>query len=95
MLLFSQASGTDQVSLYRLTDGVLTVLQTISQEIAAGDTLLLRARGSILESWRRSGSTWTRLGAVSDSTYAGAGYAGVGLRGKKGRLDDFGARSLV
>ena len=37
--------------------------------------------------------TWSRLGIVSDTTYAAAGYAGVGLRGTTGRLDDFGART--
>jgi hypothetical protein len=30
--------------------------------------------------------------SVTDSTYTGAGYAGVGIRGKTGRLDDFGGR---
>ena len=37
-------------------------------------------------------STWTLLGSVADSTYGAAGCVGVGIRGKTGRLDDFGAR---
>jgi hypothetical protein len=92
MLRFVQASGTDQIFLERFTDGALTTLGTIGQDIAAGDTLLLRAQGSTLEAWRKNGATWTRLGAVTDSTYPGAGYIGVGIRGRTGRLDDFGGR---
>ncbi len=38
------------------------------------------------------GTTWNRASRVNDSTYTGAGYAGIGIRGKTGRLDDFGAR---
>jgi hypothetical protein len=64
----------------------------MSQELAVGDVLLLRVTGSTLEAWLRSGIVWSRLGSVVDSTYSGAGYVGVGIRGKTGRLDDFGAR---
>jgi len=92
MLLFSQLSGTDQIALYRITDGALTQLATANRELAAGTRLLLRARGDTLEGWAREGSTWTRVTSATDSTYAGAGYAGIGIRGKTGRLDDFGAR---
>ena len=92
MLLFTESSGTDQVALYRITDGVLTSLQTVSREVPVGSRLLLRAQGTALESWVQEGSTWTRLGRVTDSTYGNAGYVGVGIRGKTGRLDDFGAR---
>ncbi len=95
MLLFSQASGTDQVVLYRLSNGALTVLQTVAQEIAAGDTLLLRAEGTRLESWRHDGTAWSRLGTLNDSTYAAAGYVGVGVRGTTGRVDDFGGRTMA
>jgi hypothetical protein len=78
--------------LYRLTNGVLTQLASVNREVAAGNSLLLRAKGSALEAWIRAGSTWTRLSQVTDSTYGGAGYAGLGIRGKTGRVDDFGAR---
>ena len=57
--------------------------------------MLLRVKGSTLEVWRHAGSTWSRLGVVQDTTYAAAGFAGVGIRGTTGRLDDFGARSLA
>ena len=64
----------------------------MSKELASGDTLLLRAKGQSLEAWHKRGTTWTQLGAVNDSTYQAAGRVGVGIRGKTGRLDDFGAR---
>ena len=60
-------------------------LLTINQELAAGDVLLLRVKGSTLEAWRHDGSAWSRLGVVQDSTYAAAGYVGVGMRGTTGR----------
>jgi fibronectin type 3 domain-containing protein len=92
VLLYNQLSGTDQVLLYRMTNGALTQLASANREVAAGNTLLLRAKGTALETWIRSGSTWTRLSQVTDSTYSGSGYAGLGIRGKTGRVDDFGAR---
>jgi Fibronectin type III domain len=92
VLVYNQLSGTDQVLLYRMTNGALTQLASANWEVAAGNRLLLRASGTALESWIRVGATWTRLSRVTDSTYTGAGYVGVGIRGKTGRLDDFGAR---
>jgi hypothetical protein len=92
MLSAIQRNGTDEVLLQRVDNGAITTRLTMPQELAVGDTLLLRVRGSALEAWLRRGTTWTRLGVVNDSTYAGAGQVGVGIRGKTGRLDDFGAR---
>ena len=92
MLLYNQLSGTDQVVLYRMTNGAITQLVSVNREVAAGNRLLLRARGTRLEAWIRVGSTWTRVSQATDSTYTGAGYVGAGIRGKTGRLDDFGAR---
>ena len=54
--------------------------------------LEMAANGTALESWIRTGTTWTRLSRVTDSTYTGPGYVGLGIRGKTGRVDDFGAR---
>jgi hypothetical protein len=92
VLRWTQQAGADQLLLDRLTNGAFTNRLTLASEIALGDTLLLRATGPLLEVWRRNGGGWTRLGFASDSTYAGAGYVGVALRGTSGRLDDFGAR---
>jgi hypothetical protein len=94
MLRANQLSGTDEVWLERFNGGA-TRLLTIPQELATGDTILLRAKGSSIEAWRLpSGGSWTRLGVVQDSTYPTAAYVGVGLRGTAGRIDDFGARTI-
>ena len=93
MLLVSQQAATDQATIYRITNSGLTALVTAPQELAVGDTVLLRAKGSTLEAWRHDGSAWSRFGLVQDATYAGAGFSGVGIRGTTGRLDDFGART--
>ena len=94
MLRTTQLAGTDEVYLEREDNGAITRLATLSQELAAGDTLLLRAAGSTVEAWRNNGSSWSRLGSATDSTYAATGAAGIGLRGTTGRLDDFGARTM-
>ena len=84
MLRTIQQAGTDQVLLERIDNGTLVTRLTINQELAAGDTLLLRAKGTTIEAWRNDGSSWTRLGVVTDSTYGAAGYTGIGLRGTTG-----------
>ncbi len=94
MLRTNQLAGTDQVFLERVDNGAIVSRLTVNQELAAGDVVLLRAKGSTIELWRSAGTAWSRLGVVTDTTYAAVGFAGVGLRGTTGRLDDFGARSL-
>ena len=94
MLRTNQLSGPDEVALERIDNGAFVRLRTLNRELAAGDTLLLRVRGSTLEAWHKRGSTWTLLGSASDTTYGAAGSVGIGLRGLTGRLDDFGARAL-
>jgi hypothetical protein len=91
MLRTNQVSGTDQLFLERIDNGVITTLATFSRDLAVGDVLVLRITGSTLEAWHRRGTTWTRVGTASDGRYA-SGYVGVGIRAKNGRLDDFGAR---
>ena len=94
VLRTNQTSGGGEVWLERFNGG-LTRLLTIPSQLAAGDTMLLRAKGSTIEAWRLpSGGSWSRVGFVQDSTYSAAAYVGVGLRGTTGRLDDFGARTL-
>jgi hypothetical protein len=94
MLRTIQQTATDQVVLERVDNGAVVTRLTIAQELAVGDTLLLRAVGPTLEAWRHDGTAWSRLGTVPDSTYAGPGFVGIGLRGTTGRLDDFGARTM-
>ncbi len=90
----NQLSGTDEVWLDRFTGGAGIRLLTISQELTAGDVMLLRVHGTSIEAWRHNGTAWSRLGVVQDATHGSAGYVGVGLRGTTGRVDDFGARGL-
>ena len=92
MLRTNQLAGTDQVFLERIDGGAIVNRLTVSHELAVGDTVLLRVKGSTLEAWRKRGTTWLLLGSVVDTTYSAAGRVGVGIRGKTGRLDDFGAR---
>ncbi|MGH3127765.1 MAG: fibronectin type III domain-containing protein [Gaiellaceae bacterium] len=94
MLRTNQLSGTDQVFIERVDNDVFVNLKTINQELVAGDRLLLRVQGQVLEAWRHDGSAWARLGFAIDSTYAAGGFVGAGLRGTTGRLDDFGARTM-
>jgi hypothetical protein len=93
MLRANQLSGTDEVYLERIDNGTLSTLLTIPHELAAGETLLLRANGPTLEAWSKTGTTWTQLGTTTDTTYTTAGNTGIGIRGKTGRLDTFGART--
>src|SRR5262245_55176204 len=93
MLRTNQLTGPDEVYLERIDNGAFVRRLTINQELSAGDRLLLRVKGSTLEAWRYAGASWSRLGVVQDTTYAGAGYAGIGIRGTAGRLDDFGVRT--
>ena len=93
MLRTTQLAGTDQIFIDRIDNGAVVNRLTVNQELAAGDVLLLRAKGALLEAWRNDGSAWSRLGVVNDPTYAAAGFTGVGIRGTAGRLDDFGART--
>ena len=92
MLRTNQTSGTDQVFLERIDNGSIVGLLVMSKELAVGDALVLRVKGATLEAWHRRGTTWTKLGAASDSRYSADGRVGVGIRGKAGRLDNFGAR---
>jgi len=94
MLRTLQQTGTDELYLERITNGTITRLLTITQELNPGDTLLLRVNGTTLQAWQKTGTTWTQLGTANDTTYTTSGRVGVGIRGTTGRLDDYGARTL-
>ncbi len=93
MLLYTQASGTDQVDDLphheRRADAAGDG-EPRDRRRCAAPASEPRARHS--KHGCGEGSTWSRIARVTDSTYTGAGYAGIGIRGKTGRLDDFGAR---
>ena len=54
MLRTNQLPGTDQIWVERIDNGVFVNRLTLNQELAVGDTLLLRVKGSTLEVWRHS-----------------------------------------
>ena len=88
------ACGNRPDLVERVDNGAVVNRLTVNQELAAGDILLLRVKGSTLEAWRHDGSAWSRLGSSRTRPTRAAGCAGVGMRGTTGRLDDFGARTL-
>src|SRR6185436_19111740 len=94
MLRTLQQTGTDEIYLERITNGTITRLLTITQELTAGDTLLLRTNGTTLQAWQKTGTTWTQLGTTTDTTYTTPGRVGIGIRGTTARLDDYGARTI-
>jgi hypothetical protein len=93
----NNTTGVDQIFLERVAGGGFTTLATINQESLVGDKLRIRAVGSNIEAWRRDNSSgqWAKLGEASDTTYAGGGNLGVGIRGTSGRIDDFGGGSAI
>lgn len=87
----------DQLFLEKIVGGNATVLGTaFSQEMLLDDKLRIRAVGSTIEAWRRDNGTglWTKR-QVTDTTYSGGGYLGVGIRYPSTRLDDFGGGSAI
>ena len=94
MLRTNQLAGADQVLLDRLDGGDDRRTASRSRKSWPPATRFCsRVKGATLEAWRRSVAPPGRYSAVpSDSTYAAAGRVGVGIRGRSGRLDDFGAR---
>jgi hypothetical protein len=84
------------ITIYRIDNTVFTALgAVISWTPSAGDGLGIRIdeTGGVIEAWTRSGSTWTQAGTRSDSTYTGAAFPEIYLRGTLTRVDDFAAGS--
>lgn len=77
-------SGTTGYEMYVRWNGEIrlqrdgTVLARVQTPTpAAGDSFCCQAIGNILYAWvRRSGGSWVLMLAVTDTTYAGAGYIG-------------------
>ena len=95
MLRYQQNSGTDQVFVERIDNGVITTLTTLNREFSINDKLRIRAIGSSIQAWRYDGRGWQYIGVATDGTYPGPGYIGVGLRNASGRLNDFGGGSAL
>lgn len=85
------AAGTDTLSIQRIDNGTGTTLASVSQEFTSGDSFGIRASGSRLELWYRSGSgLWQRLTTATDTTYTNGGYISLTLVGSAVRGDNFG-----
>ncbi len=64
MLRTNQQREPTRSSSSASTTGAIVTRLTINQELAVGDILLLRAKGSAIEAWRHDGSAWSRLGVT-------------------------------
>ena len=91
MLRTNQLSGADEVALERIDNGVFVRRTTLTGSSPPA-TRSFSASGLHHRGLAQRRASWSRIGTTSDSTYAGPGYVGIGLRGLTGRLDDFGAR---
>lgn len=82
-------SGTDVWKIYKVTDNVWTELATGSQEIAAGDKIGFRLKGTLLALYYLpTGDTvWQWVCEATDSTYTAAGK--VGLEVQSAFVEDF------
>ncbi len=90
----TRRAGPDEVWLERFNGGVTSLLDDPAGA-RAGDTHLAPRQGHDARGLAQQRQAPGRGSASSsDSTYATAGSAGIGLRGTTGRLDDFGARTL-
>lgn len=96
LLAITPAAGTDTIAVQRIDNAVATTLgATISQEVASGDSFMIRMIGSLIIVYYNSGSSgWVSLGTRSDSTYAVAGYSGLVIANTAGRWNDFGGGVL-
>ena len=90
MLRTNQLSGTDEIWFERIDNGAATSLLTVNQELAAGDILLLRVKGSTIEAWRHlTARSWSRLGVVH-----GLDLRNCRLRRRRAARHDRSARRL-
>ena len=88
-------AGTDQIEIYRVDDGVPTLLgASIDQEVSNGDSIGIKVIGDgIAAYYKPTGGNWTQLGYRFDSTYTTGGYIGIGEAhdsGSGSALDNFG-----
>jgi RHS repeat-associated protein len=95
-VVYTHLTGVDQVAIKRIDADTPVPLATFNQELVQGDKLKIRVVGSSIQALRKDNNTgtWSQLGQVTDATYVGVGYVGVGLNGTIGKLDNFGATTL-
>lgn len=83
-------SGTDQVSIYRITNGTPTLISNVATyEMGGDEDWRFRLSGNDLSVDRWDGDEWITVVSVADGTYSGGGYVGLGIVHTTGVLDDF------
>lgn len=88
--------GSPDLYLFRIDNTSYTQLgSAVTNGVAAGDALMLRAVGSTITAHRRQSGVWSTSMTRTDSTYSAAGYIGVYGAGTTFRLDDFGGGTYV
>lgn len=84
------AAGTDTINLYVTTNGASSLLASYNQEVASGDSIGIRARGSTIEAWYKpSAGNWTLLGSVTDTTWTAGGYPTLVIVSTTATIDNF------
>ena len=95
LLIVIPAAGADEWGIYSLTDGAETLIgSSFTQEITNGDGMGLRAVGSDLTAYYRTGGVWSSLATRTDATYSAAGKIAIVMVGTTARLDDFGGGTI-
>jgi len=56
-----QNSGTDDIRIRRVDNGVATTLSTVSQEYSVGDGIGIQMIGDVIYAWYYNGSTWSSI----------------------------------
>lgn len=98
-IYYTRVAGgaNDTIQVHRLDAGVGTGLGSAStQEISAGDALMLRSDGSSHQMYYKpSGGSWATLGsAETDGTHTGAGRIAPYTNSNVVRIDDFGGGTV-
>lgn len=88
--------GSPDVYLFRVDNTAFTQLgAAVTNGVANGDALMIRAVGSTITAHRRQSGVWSIIMTRTDLTYNVAGSIGAYVNGNTARLDDFGGGTYV
>lgn len=97
--LFVPGGGNDTIGIYRVDNGVPTLLGSlITLECSAGHKLGMARVGNVIFVYKDTGSGYSDVssGGRTDTTYMAAGYVGVIMEGTTVRADDlFGGTAIA
>lgn len=90
-------AATDTWSIIIMTNGVVSSLgATFNQEVANGDSIGVECIGSTIAAlYKPSAGSWTQLTTRTDTTYAAAGYIGLGFSDTTARMGNFSGGNVV